>query len=97
LDHLDDFAETALLNLIHHGRNETMSPISDYFGGILSEDYGLEDQRQNPELAKIWEKKIKFYDEMKADQERELKEFGYLKSYGPPSRQWKSRNRFSAM
>ena len=31
--HLDDFAETALLNLIYHGRNETMAPISDYFGG----------------------------------------------------------------
>jgi hypothetical protein len=55
---------------------------SDYFGKILSADYGLEDHRQDPKLAKIWEEKTNFYYEMKADQERELKEFGYLKSYG---------------
>ena len=55
---------------------------SDYFGRLLSEEYGLEDHRQDPELTKIWEDKIDFYYEMKADQERELKEFGYLKSYG---------------
>ena len=32
--HLDDLAETALMNLIFHGRNETMSPTADYFGEL---------------------------------------------------------------
>lgn len=31
--HLDDLAETSLLNLIHHGRIETMAPKREYFGG----------------------------------------------------------------
>ncbi len=55
---------------------------SDYFGRILREDYGLEDHRQDPKLSQIWQEKTDFYYEMKADQEREMKEFGYLKSYG---------------
>lgn len=32
--HLDDLAETALMNLVFQGRNETMSPTADYFGEI---------------------------------------------------------------
>jgi len=31
--HLDDLAETALLNLFYNGRNETMAPAAAYFGG----------------------------------------------------------------
>jgi tRNA 2-thiocytidine biosynthesis protein TtcA len=31
--HLDDLAETALLNLIYSGRSETMVPAAKYFGG----------------------------------------------------------------
>lgn len=34
--HLDDLAETALLNVIHHGRNETMALNAEYFGGALT-------------------------------------------------------------
>ncbi|MCL6519608.1 MAG: tRNA 2-thiocytidine(32) synthetase TtcA [Armatimonadetes bacterium] len=33
--HLDDLAETALLNLIYHGRLETMTPCASYFGGMF--------------------------------------------------------------
>lgn len=33
--HLDDLAETALLNLIYHGRLETMAPCASYFGGMF--------------------------------------------------------------
>jgi len=33
--HLDDMAQTALLNLIFQGRNETMEPMRDYFEGEL--------------------------------------------------------------
>jgi len=34
--HLDDLAETALMNLIRHGKCETMSPKAEYFGGALT-------------------------------------------------------------
>ena len=34
--HLDDMAETALMNLVFHGRNETMEPTREYFGGELT-------------------------------------------------------------
>lgn len=55
---------------------------TDYFGRILSEEYGLKDRREDPKLAGIWQDKIDDYYKMKADQEKELKVFGYLKSYG---------------
>ena len=60
---------------------------SRYFGKILSETYGIPDQRTNPEVKKIWDEKVKFYYDMKADQEREMAEFGYLKSYGAQAQQ----------
>lgn len=55
---------------------------TDYFGRILSEEFGLKDHREDTELAGIWKEKSDFYYAMKEDQERELKEYGYLKSYG---------------
>ena len=33
--HLDDFAETTLMNLMRHGKCETMSPSAEYFGGVI--------------------------------------------------------------
>lgn len=55
---------------------------ADYFGGILSESYQLEDHRGDPEFQKIWEPKEKFYYSMKENQLEELKKYGHLKSYG---------------
>lgn len=55
---------------------------SRYFGKILSESYGVTDQRNKPDVVEIWDEKSKFYYDMKADQEREMEEYGYLKSYG---------------
>lgn len=59
--------------------------LSDYFGRILKDEYGLEDHRNDEEYRQIWEKKVDFYYAMKEDQYRELKEYGYLKSYGAAS------------
>ena len=53
-----------------------------YFGEILRNDYNLPDHRDEVEYQKIWQDKVDFYYAMKEDQERELKEYGYLKSYG---------------
>lgn len=55
---------------------------SEYLGEILSNDYNLPDHRNDEEYEKIWRDKVDFYYAMKEDQERELKEYGYLKSYG---------------
>ena len=58
-----------------------------YLGKILSETYGVADQRENAEIKKIWDEKVVFYYAMKADQEREMEEYGYLKSYGAQAQQ----------
>lgn len=55
---------------------------TSYLGKLLKEKFKLPDQRRNNQLAKIWQEKMDFYYAMKADQEEELKEYGYLKSYG---------------
>lgn len=55
---------------------------TDYLGGILSHEYELTDHREDPKLSGIWKEKVDFYNEMKADQEKELSTYGYLKSYG---------------
>jgi tRNA 2-thiocytidine biosynthesis protein TtcA len=33
--HADDLAQTTLMNLVYHGRAETMAPVRDYFAGRL--------------------------------------------------------------
>lgn len=56
--------------------------LSKYFGKIVKDTYQLEDRRNDKELSKIWKEKLDFYYEMKDNQYYELKEFGYLKSFG---------------
>ncbi len=56
-----------------------------HFGKILSEDFDLEDHRKDPAYQKIWDEKVDFYYEMRDDQLQEMKEYGYLKSYGAPA------------
>ena len=56
--------------------------LSVYFGKYLKTNYELTDFRENQAVAAKYEKKIEFYDFMREDQERELREYGTLKSYG---------------
>jgi hypothetical protein len=53
-----------------------------FFGKILSDSFKLVDKRKDQELSKVWAEKADYYYAMKQDQLRELKEYGYLKSYG---------------
>jgi hypothetical protein len=55
---------------------------SSYFGDYLSRTFYLQDMRKNSAYQKVWDGKIKFYDTMEENQKKELKEYGYLKSYG---------------
>lgn len=55
---------------------------TEYFGEILSQEFDLPDHRNEEDYKRIWQEKVDFYNAMKEDQERELREYGYLKSYG---------------
>ncbi len=55
---------------------------TSYLGQLLQEKFQLPDRREDEQLVKIWQEKLDFYYAMKDDQEKELKEYGYLKSYG---------------
>lgn len=59
--------------------------LSKYFGKMLSETYGIPDHRNDPVYQNIWSEKVQFYHDMEKDQQYELKEYGYLKSYGAPA------------
>ena len=65
-----------------HLNNAGAIKLSDYFGKILSEKFQLTDHRNDEKYKADWQEKVDFYNEMLADQQRELKEYGYLKSYG---------------
>ena len=56
--------------------------LSSYFGKYLVEHYDLTDYRTVPAVAAEYEKDIKFYNDMRDDQLREIEEYGELRSYG---------------
>lgn len=60
--------------------------LSTYFGQYLKDHYSLEDGRDDHASLVRWQQKVDFYNDMKADQYRELEEYGYLKSYGAKKR-----------
>ena len=55
--------------------------LSRYFGEILSSDYGLEDHRNDADIAADWDEKCERYYALLDAQLRELEEYGYLKSW----------------
>ena len=55
--------------------------LSQYLGKVLQEEYKIPDHRKDAGLSKIYEKKLKFYEDMKQAQQRELKKYGEIKSY----------------
>ncbi len=56
--------------------------LSVYFGRYLTENYDLTDYRTVPSVASEYEKDIRFYNEMRDDQLREIATYGELRSYG---------------
>ncbi|MBQ9942471.1 MAG: SGNH/GDSL hydrolase family protein [Christensenellaceae bacterium] len=55
--------------------------LSREFGRMLAEDYGVADHRGEPEYDKVWTDKVDFYYNMIEAQQKELEEYGYLKSW----------------
>jgi len=54
---------------------------SAWFGTILKDQPGVTDRRSDSALTEKWEKKITFYEEMKASQQKQLDETGAVTSY----------------
>lgn len=65
-----------------HLNTQGAEKMSDYFGAWLVANYDLTDYRNNEEYAAIWQEKIDFYNEMKAQQYYELETYGELVSFG---------------
>ena len=55
--------------------------LSGYLGKVLQTEYGLEDHRSDSNLSKVYHKKLKFYEEMKIAQQKELDKYGEIKTY----------------
>lgn len=56
--------------------------LSKHLGEILSSQFGLEDHKEDAAYADVWAEKVSFYYAMKQAQEKELSEYGFLKSFG---------------
>ena len=56
--------------------------LAHYFGGWLEENYELTDYRQDPECSAAWDSIIRDYEEMRALQEEEIRQYGHLVSFG---------------
>lgn len=55
--------------------------LSAYIGKVLADRYGIADHRNDSELTAVYEKKIRFYEEMKDAQQEELNKYGEIKNY----------------
>lgn len=55
--------------------------LSEYLGKILREDYALEDHRNDSKLSEVYGKKLKFYEDMKTAQQKELDKYGEIRTY----------------
>lgn len=55
---------------------------ADYIGQYLTNSYDLTDYRLVPEVARMWEDDILFYDQLRDAQNAELAQYGELRSWG---------------
>lgn len=65
-----------------HLNTQGAEKMSLYFGNWLKENYDLTDYRNDENYAAIWQEKVDFYNEMKAQQFYELETYGELVSFG---------------
>lgn len=56
--------------------------LSDYLGEWLKSNTELTDMRSDPDVSKVYEGKLKFYEFMKQDQLSEIEQYGQLVNYG---------------
>lgn len=56
--------------------------LSAHIGDYMKKNFALPDHRSEEKYSKIWQEKVDFYNQMIQAQERELEQYGYLKSFG---------------
>jgi hypothetical protein len=85
LDHVEEIGIDYNTDTYDGGLHMNLSgaeKFTSYLGKLLQENYQLPNRRNEERLEEIWQEKIDFYYSMKEDQEQELQQYGYLKSYG---------------
>jgi hypothetical protein len=55
---------------------------ADFIGQYLTDSFDLTDYREVPEVARLWEDDILFYDQLRDAQNAELAQYGELRSWG---------------
>lgn len=55
--------------------------LSEYLGKVLTEQYGVQDHRKDTGIAKVYEEKYQFYEDMIEAQQKELDQYGEIRSY----------------
>ncbi len=55
--------------------------LSQYLGQVLRETYGVQDHREDADIAKVYEEKYQFYEDMIKAQQKELDRYGEIRSY----------------
>ena len=55
--------------------------VSQYLGNVLTTQYGIEDHRSDAEISKVYDRKYQFYEDMIAAQQKELDQYGEIRSY----------------
>lgn len=55
--------------------------LSEYMGKVLTETYGIEDHRNDPELSAVYREKLAFYRDMQKKQQEELDKYGEIRNY----------------
>ncbi len=55
--------------------------LSKYIGKVLTEQYGVQDRRNDSVLSDVYDKKLAFYEDMKKKQQKELEQYGEIRNY----------------
>ena len=55
--------------------------LTGYFGQFLKEEYGMEDRRNDADLARVWAQKAEFYYGMKSEQKEDVERYGYIRKF----------------
>lgn len=55
--------------------------VSGYLGEVLATQYGIEDHRSDAEISEVYGRKYQFYEDMIAAQQKELDQYGEIRSY----------------
>ena len=76
---IDYFTDTYDMGL--HMNLSGAKKLTSHLGQYLADECNLDGHKSEAEYKEVWKEKEKFYDKMKAAQEKEVQEYGYVVSY----------------